>query len=65
MDATNRRCPDAAEGAPGHAGSAGVAGAEGAPGGQSLVVTAPTKDIFGVQVPAGLGALLERLQRRP
>jgi hypothetical protein len=62
MDATNRRCPDAAEGAPGHAGNAG---AEGAPGGQSLVVTAPTKDIFGVQVPAGLGALLERLQRRP
>jgi hypothetical protein len=60
-----RRCPDAADGAPGRAGSAGVAGAEGAPGGQSLVVTAPTKDIFGVQVPAGLGALLERLQGRP
>jgi hypothetical protein len=65
MDATNRRCPDAADGAPGRAGNPGVAGAEGAPGGESIVVTAPTKDIFGVQVPAGLGALLERLQRRP
>jgi len=61
----NRRCPDAVDGAAGRAGNAGVAGAEGAPGGESIVVTAPTKDIFGVQVPAGLGALLERLQRRP
>ena len=64
-DQNNRRCPDAADGAQGRAGSAGPTGSEGAPGPRSIVVTAPTRDIFGVQVPPGLGALLERLQRRP
>src|SRR5437763_499343 len=64
-DQSNRRCPDAADGPQGRAGGAGPAGSEGTPGPRSIVVTAPTRDIFGVQVPPGLGALLERLQRRP
>jgi hypothetical protein len=29
------------------------------------VVTAPAREIFGVQAPPELGSLLERLQRRP
>jgi len=29
------------------------------------VVTAPTREIFGVQVPPELSSLFERLQRRP
>jgi hypothetical protein len=65
MDANNRRCADAAAGAPGRAGQVGPAGAQGAPGPHSIVVTAPAKEIFGVQVPPELGSLLERLQRRP
>jgi len=64
-DASNRRCPDAADGAPGRAGSAGSTGSQGAPGPRSIVVTAPTREIFGVQVPPELGSLFERLQRRP
>src|SRR6266513_948594 len=64
-DQSNRRCPDAADGPQGRAGGTGPAGGEGAPGPRSIVVTAPTRDIFGVQVPPGLGGLLERLQRRP
>jgi hypothetical protein len=65
MDPTNRRCADAADGAPGQAGNAGSTGSEGAPGPRSIVVTAPTREIFGLQVPPELGSLLERLQRRP
>lgn len=65
VDATNRRCGDAADGAPGQNGTAGPAGAQGAGGSSSLVVSLPTKDLFGMQVPPGLGALLERLQHRP
>jgi len=64
-DASNRRCPDAVDGAPGQAGSAGPTGSQGASGPRSVVVTAPTREIFGVQVPPELGSLLERLQRRP
>lgn len=64
-DATNHRCADAANGSPGQAGNAGSTGSEGAPGPRSIVVTAPTREIFGVQVPPELGALLERAQRRP
>jgi hypothetical protein len=65
MDPSNRRCADAADGAPGQAGNAGTTGSQGAPGPNSIVVTAPGREIFGVQVPPELGALLERLQRRP
>jgi len=64
-DQSNRRCSDAADGPQGRAGGAGPTGSDGAPGPRSIVVTAPTRDIFGVQVPPGLGALLERAQRRP
>ena len=64
-DASNRRCPDAVDGAPGQAGSAGPTGSQGAPGPRSIVVTAPTREIFGLQVPPELGSLFERLQRRP
>jgi len=64
-DASNRRCPDAVDGAPGQAGSAGPTGSQGSPGPRSIVVTAPAREIFGVQVPPELGSLLERLQRRP
>ncbi|PYO99656.1 MAG: hypothetical protein DMD60_01160 [Gemmatimonadetes bacterium] len=64
-DATNRRCPDAVDGAPGQAGSAGPTGSEGGPGPRTIVVTAPAREIFGVQVPPELSSLLERLQRRP
>ena len=64
-DANNRRCADAADGAPGRSGNAGAAGAEGAPGPRSFVATAPQGEVFGLQVPPELGALLERLQRRP
>src|SRR5881396_1437661 len=64
-DASNRRCPDAADGAPGQAGSAGPTGSQGAPAPRAIVVTAPTKEIFGLQVPPELGSLLERVQRRP
>jgi hypothetical protein len=64
MDA-NRRCADAADGAPGQAGNAGSTGSQGAPGPRSIVVTAPAREIFGLQVSPELGALLERLQRRP
>ena len=64
-DTSNRRCPDAVDGAPGQAGSAGPTGSQGPPGPRSIVVTAPTKEIFGVQVPPELGSLFERLQRRP
>ncbi len=65
MDAANRRCADAADGAPGQAGSAGSTGSQGPPGPHSIVVTAPGKEIFGLQVPPELGALLGRLPRRP
>src|SRR2546422_897812 len=65
LDASNRRCPDAADGAPGQAGSAGPTGSQGAPAPRAIVVTAPTKEIFGLQVPPELGSLLERVQRRP
>src|SRR6266571_4279730 len=65
MDANNRRCPDAADGAAGQAGSAGPTGSQGAPAPRAIVVTAPTKEIFGLQVPPELGSLLERVQRRP
>ena len=61
----DRRCPDAADGASGRNGAAGLAGSDGTSGPRTIVVTAPTREIFGVQVPPGLGALLERLQRRP
>src|SRR5690348_2912917 len=64
-DANNRRCPDAADGAPGRAGATGQQGSDGPPGPRSIVVTAPTRELFGMQVPPGLGALLERMQRRP
>jgi len=64
-DANNRRCADAADGAPGQNGNAGPAGAQGAAGPRSVVVTAPLRDLFGVQVPPEIGTLLERLQRRP
>ncbi len=64
-DQSNRRCPDAADGPPGRSGSAGPAANDGVPGPRSIVLTAPSRDLFGVQVPPGLGALLERLQRRP
>jgi hypothetical protein len=64
-DASNRRCADGADGAPGQAGNAGSTGTQGSPGPNSIVVTAPGREIFGVQVPPELGALLERLQRRP
>ena len=64
-DSSNRRCPDAADGAPGQNGATGAAGAQGAGGARSLVVTAPMKDVFGVDVPPELGTLLERLQRKP
>src|SRR5437667_33136 len=64
-DAGNRRCSDAVDGAPGQAGSAGPTGSQGAPGPRSIVVTAPTREIFGLQVPPELGSLMERLQRRP
>jgi hypothetical protein len=64
-DATNRRCQDAVDGAPGQAGSAGPTGSQGGPGPRTVVVTAPAREIFGVQVPPELGSLLERLQRRP
>lgn len=64
-DATNRRCPDAADGAPGQAGNTGATGSQGTPGPRSIVVTAPTREIFGVQVPPELSSLLERAQRRP
>jgi hypothetical protein len=43
----------------------GVTGTPGAGGPRSLVVTAPAKEVFGLQVPAELGSLIERLQRRP
>src|SRR5205085_1129901 len=56
---------NAADGPPGRSGSAGPAANDGVPGPRSIVVTAPTRDLFGVQVPPELGALLERLQRRP
>ena len=65
LDANSRRCPDAADGAPGQAGSAGPTGSQGAPAPRAIVVTAPTKEIFGLQVPPELGSLLERVQRRP
>ena len=61
----DRRCPDAADGAPGRSGPAGPAGSDGASGPRPIVITAPTRDIFGLQVPPGLAALLERMQRRP
>jgi len=64
-DATNRRCSDAANGAPGQAGNTGSTGSEGAAGPRSIVVTAPTREIFGLQVPPELSSLLERVQRRP
>ena len=64
-DANNRRCPDAADGAPGRAGAAGQQGGDGPAGPRSIVVTAPTRELFGMQVPPGLGTLLERMQRRP
>jgi hypothetical protein len=64
-DANNRPCAGAADGAPGRAGGVGSTGGQGPPGPRSIVVTAPTREIFGVQVPAELGSLLERLQRRP
>ena len=65
MDAANRRCADAADGAPGQAGNAGSTGSQGAPGPRSIVVTAPSREIFGLQAPPELAPLLERLQRRP
>jgi len=65
LDASNRRCPDAADGAPGQAGNVGATGTQRASGPRSLVVTAPAKEVFGLQVPAELSALIERLQRRP
>ncbi len=63
--ANNRRCPDAADGAPGQAGNVGATGTQGVGGPRSLVVTAPAKEVFGLQVPAELSSLIERLQRRP
>jgi len=63
--ANNRRCPDATDGAPGQTGNVGVTGAQGAGGPRSLVVTAPAKEVFGLQVPPELGSLFERVQRRP
>src|SRR6058998_2807604 len=65
LDAGNRRCPDAADGPPGQKGAAGPAGAQGAGGARAFVVTAPMKEVFGLQVPPEIGGLLERLQRRP
>src|SRR5205823_940513 len=62
-DQSGRRCADAADGPPGRSGNAGPAANDGVPGPRTIVVTAPTGDLFGVQVPPGLGALLERLQR--
>ena len=64
-DTSNRRCPDAATGPAGQAGQAGPAGSQGAPGPHSIIVSAPGREIFGIQVPPELGALLERGQRRP
>jgi hypothetical protein len=65
MDANNRRCADAAAGAPGQAGRPGSNGADGAPGPRSVVVTTPMREVFGMRVPPEIGPLLERLQRRP
>jgi len=65
LDAGNRRCSDAADGPPGQKGTAGPAGAQGAGGARAFVVTAPMKEVFGLQVPPEIGGLLERLQRRP
>ena len=65
LDAGNRRCSDAADGPPGQKGAAGPAGAQGAGGARAFVVTAPMKEVFGLQVPPEIGGLLERLQRRP
>lgn len=64
-DASNRRCADAADGAPGQTGNAGSTGSQGPPGPRSIVVTAPGKEVFGLEAPPELGALLERMQRRP
>lgn len=64
-DASKRPCPNAVDGAAGQNGTAGSAGAQGPAGARSYVVSLPMKDLFGVQVPPELGALLERLQRRP
>lgn len=64
-DASNRRCADASDGSPGQTGPGGPTGAEGGGGPRSVVVSAPMKDLFGVQLPPGLGSLLERLQRKP
>jgi hypothetical protein len=65
VDANKRPCPNAADGTSGQNGVAGAAGSAGPAGARSLVVTLPTKEIFGLQVPPGLGSLLEQLQRRP
>jgi hypothetical protein len=65
VDAYKRPCPNASDGSPGQNGIAGANGSAGPAGARSLVVTLPTKDLFGLQVPPGLGSLLEQLQRRP
>ena len=65
LDATNHPCADGADGSPGNAGVDGQSGSQGGPGPRSIVVTAPTREVFGLQVPPELGSLLERLQRRP
>jgi hypothetical protein len=65
VDASKRPCPNAPDGASGLAGVAGPEGAQGPGGSRSVVVSLPMNQLFGVQVPPELGALLERLQRRP
>lgn len=64
-DTNNRRCADAADGAPGQSGKGGAAGPQGPSAPRGIVVSAPLKELFGVQLPPALGTLLERVQRKP
>ena len=64
-DKENRRCADAADGAAGQKGTAGPNGAEGAPGPRPQIVTLPTSEVFGPNVPPELAALIERAAARP
>ena len=64
-DKDNRRCADAADGSAGQKGTAGPNGSEGAPGPRPQIVTLPTSELFGPNVPPEFAALIERAAARP
>jgi hypothetical protein len=63
FDTNNQLCANGSDGASGGDGIAGQSGSQGASWPGSVVVTAPTKNLFGGQVPPGLAELLKGVPR--